>query len=56
MDVADETLVSIYGTLDKDGDGKLIPLPVFMNLKAELKLDEDVGSGRVDGEGGDDEP
>ena len=52
MDVADETLVSIYGLLDADGAGGNDG--VFQNLKAELKLDEDVGSGRVDGEGGDD--
>ena len=50
MDIADESLVSIYGTVATDVDG--IVTTVFKNLKNELTLDEDRGSGRVEDEGG----
>ena len=53
MDTADESLVTFWGRIDPDGvDANAEPLGDFGNLGANLKLDEDVGSGGtgVDGE------
>ena len=44
MDVADDSLISFWGRIDPDGDGVADPGPL-MNLKGQLKLDEDVGPG-----------
>ena len=44
MDVADDSLISFWGTIDPDGTDPL-PAGPLMNLKGQLKLDEDVGPG-----------
>ncbi len=48
MDVADESLVTIYGLLYADGDGGVDG--EFKKLNNELSLDEDVGPGYTAGE------
>ena len=53
MDVADESLVSIYGTVTTTPADGGAATTEFKNLKNELTLDEDRGSGRVEDEGGD---
>ncbi len=45
----DGSPISLYGTYDADGDNG--GAPVFMKLNNYLGIDEDVGSGRVKGEG-----
>ena len=58
MDVADESLVTIYGTLvddtNNDGDMEDEGENVFKKLNNELSLDEDVGTGYTAGEQGTD--
>ena len=44
MDVADDSLISFWGTIDPDGNGSE-PAGALINLKGQLKLDEDVGAG-----------
>ena len=44
MDVADDSLISFWGRIDPDGDGVTEP-GALINLKGQLKLDEDVGPG-----------
>ena len=44
MDVADDSLISFWGRIDPDGTGGDTP-GALINLKGQLKLDEDVGSG-----------
>ena len=46
MDVADDSLVTIYGILDLENDGNITGVGEgFQKLNDELSLDEDVGSG-----------
>ena len=54
MDVADESLVTIYGTLQLAAPivGGVAPAAVFKKLNNELSLDEDVGSGYTKDEQG----
>ena len=56
MDVADESLVTIYGTLRlaTPTGAQDPPAPVFKKLNNELSLDEDVGSGYTEKEQGPD--
>ena len=56
MDVADESLVTIYGTLQlaTPTGAQDPPAPVFKKLNNELSLDEDVGSGYTEKEQGPD--
>ena len=47
--------ITIYGTYDADGPNASVSQPVFMKLNKYLKIDEDVGSGRIADEAGNDE-
>ena len=53
MDVADESLVTFYGRVDENGNGNYDDVGEGLRKLTEFKLDEDVGSGRIDDEDGD---
>ena len=52
MDIVDDSLISFYGEVRRTVEGA--PVAEFKNLKAHLKLDEDVGSGGTEAEEGQD--
>ena len=52
MDTADDSLVTFYGRVDENGDNDYDDEGEGLRKLGEFKLDEDVGSGRIDLEDG----